>query len=183
MKIYTRTGDKGTTSLVDGSRTPKSDIRLDAYGTIDELNSWLGFILSIGVEKQAASFIVHVQNRLFDVGCLLASPAGAKCFIPEALVAIPRSTEAVEKEIDRLTAAIPQNNRFVLPGGTQAASATHIARTVCRRAERIMSSIQPGVSQAWEDCLKFVNRLSDYLFVLARYLNHTAGVSENFWEP
>lgn len=180
MNVYTKTGDHGTTSLVGGTRVAKNDIRLDAYGTVDELNSWLGFILSLGIpEKQAADFVIYLQNRLFDLGAALATEADAK-WQPKTIT--DDDIAAVEAEIDRMDEKLPRNNRFVLPGGTKVAAATNIARTVCRRAERIMVGMPDGTCPAQHNALVFVNRLSDYLFVAGRYCNFIAGQPETYWQ-
>ena len=181
MKVYTRTGDHGTTSLVGGTRVPKNDSRLQAYGTIDELNSWLGFILSCGVsDGDSASFLTQLQNKLFDLGATLATEKDSKW---QPTLVSENDILALEMEIDRLEAFLPKHDRFILPGGTQAASSANIARTVCRRAERIMTELPPDTCPGQADALKYVNRLSDYLFVLGRHLNHIAGVPETYWTP
>lgn len=180
MKIYTKTGDKGTTSLVGGTRVPKTDSRLEAYGTVDELNSWLGFVLSLSeLDAEASAFIVRQQNCLFDLGCALATEA-TSAWQPAQLT--ENHVGEVEREIDRLETCLPAHDRFILPGGTKGASAANIARTVCRRAERIMSALPAGTYPGEAQALAYVNRLSDYLFVLARYINHKAGVTETYWE-
>ena len=180
MKVYTKTGDRGTTSLVGGTRVAKNDPRLDAYGTVDELNSWLGYILSLGVpEEKAADFFIYLQNRLFDLGAALATEADAE-WQPKSIA--DADIAAVEAEIDRMEEYLPRNNRFILPGGTPAAAAANIARTVCRRAERIMVGLPDGTCPAQQNALIFVNRLSDYLFVAGRYLNHLAGQPETYWQ-
>lgn len=181
MKIYTKTGDSGTTSLVGGSRIAKNDIRLEAYGTVDELNSWLGMILSFGIaDEPTARFVRTVQNRLFDLGCALATELDSK-WKPAAIG--DGDVQAVEAEIDRMDAQLPRHDKFILPDGTQAACSAHVARTVCRRAERIMIAIPVDTYPGQKNCLKYVNRLSDWLFVLARYLNYTAGHAESYWQP
>lgn len=181
MKIYTKTGDKGTTSLVGGKRIPKNDKRLEAYGTVDELNSWLGFILSCDEgDDETRTFIIKIQNELFDLGCLLATEKESK-YQPKQITA--KYTVNLEKEIDRLDSFLPKLNKFVLPGGTPAASAANIARTVCRRAERIMSGLEPNTCKNQTMALRYINRLSDYLFVVARYFNQAGGHDEILWEP
>ncbi len=181
MKVYTKTGDKGTTSLVGGTRVAKDDVRLDAYGTIDELNSWIGFVVSCGESKDSVKkFLTHLQNKLFDLGCCLATERDSK-WQPKSIT--DSDIEAIEVEIDRMEAELPHHDKFVLPGGTQSASAANIARTVCRRAERIMVGLPADTCPGQEGALRYVNRLSDYLFVLSRYLNHLAGQPEVYWEP
>lgn len=181
MSIYTKTGDKGSTSLVGGTRVPKDDLRLDAYGTIDELNSWIGFIISCGVDDENVSeILVRIQNLLFDIGAILATEKTSK-WKPSEIT--NEDVSLLENEIDRMTAALRPNNRFILPGGTLAASSAHIARTVCRRAERIIVSMPDDSCEGYFTLLEFINRLSDYLFVLARYLNHLSNMPEIYWEP
>lgn len=188
MKIYTKTGDKGTTSLVGGTRINKDDIRLEAYGTIDELNSWIGFIISLlsaecrgrSAEAEVKDVLVKIQNTLFDLGCALATEKEAK-WQPKQIT--DEDIMLVEKEIDLMENELPRHDKFILPGGTQSASAAHIARTVCRRAERIMVALPADSCPSQKEALAYVNRLSDYLFVLARYLNHKAGETETFWQP
>lgn len=180
MKVYTRTGDKGTTSLVGGTRIDKSDPRLDAYGTVDELNSWLGYIRSLNeVDRQTRQFVTLMQNRLFDLGCDLATER-----TPDAAGRLNADiVSVVEAEIDRLEESLPRHNRFVLPGGAVSASAANIARTVCRRAERIMTALPADCYPGADTAVAFVNRLSDYLFVLGRHINHATGTPETYWNP
>lgn len=191
MKIYTRTGDRGTTSLVGGTRIAKNDLRLDAYGTVDELNSWIGFIISLGVDDEpTVRFLLSLQNSLFDLGCALATEIDAK-WQPKTITAT--DIEQIEIEIDRMDATLPHHDKFILPGGIPAAAATQIARTVCRRAERLILSLLTSRDEAsdttqrafpgQDEALQFINRLSDYLFVLARYLNHLASCPETYWQP
>lgn len=180
MKIYTKTGDKGTTSLVGGTRISKSSIRLDAYGTIDELNSWIGFIRSFGIEdKQTDNFLEKLQNSLFNLGADLATEMDVNSDVAAKFV---YPIELTESEIDRMDALLPALQNFVLPGGCKSASATHIARTVCRRAERIMVSLPVDCYPNQREAISFVNRLSDYLFVLARYLNFQENTPETYWQ-
>ena len=184
MKIYTKTGDKGTTSLVGGTRVVKNDIRLDAYGTVDELNSWIGFIISClnrnneRVEK-VTSFLIKTQNNLFNLGCVLATEADSKW---QPIVMTAEDVCEIEKELDLMQEILPTHDKFILPGGTMAASSAQIARTVCRRAERIIVSLAENTCPGQTQALIYVNRLSDYLFVLSRFLNHIEGVPETFWE-
>ena len=162
MKIYTKTGDKGMTSLANGQRVEKKCERLEAYGTIDELNSQLGLLMTYCTDEKDKRFLTEIQRVLFVIG---GSLAGAKT--DKAL-----STESMEAEIDRFTAIVEEAQEdkrfhFILPGGSRAAAIAHVCRTVCRRAERAMLRVE----DAKEDELKYVNRLSDYLFILARKLN------------
>lgn len=179
MKVYTKTGDRGTTSLVGGTRVPKNDVRLEAYGTIDELNSWIGIILSLGISDEQSRHMLNViQNKLFDVGSTLATEIDSK-WQPRAVN--DDDTQALETEIDRLEGILPTHDRFILPGGAKTAAAANVARTVCRRAERIIVSLPDKTCPAQTETAKFVNRLSDYLFVLGRYCNFLAGEPEIFW--
>ena len=185
MKIYTKTGDKGTTSLVGGTRVAKNSARLNAYGTVDELNSLLGVVLAAGAELDEAdrSALLRIQSLLFDLGCQLATESDSK-WQPRAIT--DDDVRFVESEIDRLQATLPPHFQFILPGGTLAAAQTHVARTVARRAERLMLTLNDELSAAGSPLaaqpLQFVNRLSDYLFVLARAINNRAGMAENTWQ-
>lgn len=179
-KIYTRTGDDGTTSLVGGKRVSKTDPRLDTYGTIDELNSFIGLMLSVMDNKaESAQNILWIQQKLFNIGGCLATDTS--CFeLPESCKITASDVENLEHMIDTLQEGLPQQRSFILPGGTRAASLAHVARTVCRRAERLILAL-PDNAKAPGELLQFVNRLSDYLFVLARRINYFEGVNENIW--
>ncbi len=178
MKIYTKTGDAGTTSLVGGKRVSKCSPRLEAYGTVDELNSHLGLLLSIGVGEPDAELLRWVQNKLFDLGALLATEPESK-YQPAGLS--QDDVERLEGAIDRIDALLPQLRCFILPGGTMAASEANVARTVARRAERRMVALTEGGIEVQPTAMRFVNRLSDYLFILARLLNQQAGVDTPQW--
>lgn len=179
-KIYTRTGDKGTTSLVGGKRVSKTDPRLDAYGTIDELNSFIGLMLSVMDGKaESAGNIRWIQQKLFNIGGCLATDT-TSFQLPDSCKILAPDVERIEQMIDALTDGLPEQRSFILPGGTQAASYAHVARTVCRRAERLILAL-PDDAKAPSELLQYINRLSDYLFVLARRINFFAGVSENIW--
>ncbi len=178
MKIYTRTGDTGETSLFDGTRARKDDARVDAYGEIDELNAWLGLVRASRLDPALDEELVALQRDLFALGAQLADPADKLA---------PRVTKAVidddhvvrlERLIDRLEGELPPLRRFILSGGTAAGAALHVARTVCRRAERRIVALNPPVDPI---LLRYVNRLSDLLFVLARVVNHRGGVTETEW--
>jgi len=178
VKIYTRTGDTGETSLFSGDRARKNDPRVDAYGEIDELNAWLGLARASSLDAELSVEIVSIQRDLFAVGAQLADPGDKLA---------PRVTKAVigddhilrlEQLIDRLEEQLPPLRRFILAGGTPAGAALHVARTVCRRAERRIVGLDPPVDPV---LLRYVNRLSDLLFVLARLVNHRSGVSETEW--
>jgi len=178
VKIYTRTGDTGDTSLVGGTRVRKSDPRVDAYGDIDELNAWLGLARASSSDRELDDELARVQRDLFALGAQLADPADkiagriAKAALGDDDVA------RLERLIDRGEAELPPLKRFILAGGSPAGAALHVARTVCRRAERRMVSLQPPVDAA---LLRYVNRLSDLLFVFARVVNHRAGSVETEW--
>lgn len=181
MKIYTKTGDQGTTSLIGGKRVPKNCARLESYGTIDELNSLLGMIRSYPIGQTIADELVEIQSRLFDVGGNLATaPENAVSETP--LGVSETDIEKLENAIDRMESEVPPLKHFVLPGGDPCASCCHVARTVCRRAERRILDL---AAEAPVDALvlKYVNRLSDYLFVLARKVARDADCEEMKWIP
>lgn len=174
MKVYTRTGDSGLTSIVGGQRLPKSAPRIDAYGTIDELNSWIGLLIAIpDCPPESRKIMLELQSRLFDIGGRLAG-------IPSAGI-IAEDISSLEADIDRMTALLPPIDNFILPGGSQLAAFANIARTVCRRAERLMVLISSDINLEPEP-LTLINRLSDWLFTFARYCNQTKGIQENFWK-
>jgi cob(I)alamin adenosyltransferase len=184
-KIYTRTGDDGTTGLVDGSRVPKHDARMEAIGAVDEANSALGWA-AVVLQGVAATDAQRVQNDLFDLGADLATPTsnqGSDDFTPSEMVLriVPAQAEWLEQRIDALNEALEPLRSFILPGGSEAAARVHVARAAVRRAERAMTALaaEAPVNPA---ALAFVNRLSDYLFVLARSLN-AAGEGDVLWQP
>lgn len=179
--LYTRTGDAGTTSLVGGTRVKKNSVRLEAYGTLDEFSSFLGCVLSDpGCDSEIKGQLLEIQNMLFNLGGYLASavPEGQQ---PPAWGLTPQHIAELEHHIDTLDEATPKIRAFVLPGGSLLAAHTHVARTVCRRAERRILAL--AADQYVDPLLiKYINRLSDYLFILARYINHRAGVAEITWQ-
>ncbi|WP_296122792.1 cob(I)yrinic acid a,c-diamide adenosyltransferase [uncultured Bacteroides sp.] len=179
MKIYTKTGDKGITSLVGGTRVPKTHIRLEAYGTVDELNSNLGFLGTYLLDEKDKSFLQQVQDKLFAVGSHLATDR-EKTELKAASVISPEHVEMMEREIDRLDSLLPPLSAFILPGGSRGAAVCHICRTVCRRAERRILALAEQVEISSE-LLAYVNRLSDYLFVLSRKMNQDDKKDEIFW--
>ncbi len=179
MKIYTKTGDKGITSLVGGTRVPKTHIRLEAYGTVDELNSNLGFLGTYLLDEKDKSFLQQVQDKLFAVGSHLATDR-KKTELKAASVISPEHVEMMEREIDRLDNLLPPLSAFILPGGSRGAAVCHICRTVCRRAERRILALAEQVEISSE-LLAYVNRLSDYLFVLSRKMNQDDKKDEIFW--
>ena len=171
MKIYTRTGDRGETSLFGGARVPKNDSRIDAYGTIDELNSQLGVVLGIEANDQ----LLAVQRDLFEIGAHLASPGTSR------FTGVPQSRiDELERGIDAMEAELAPLKSFILPGGTPAAAQLHVARTVCRRAERLVVALHDD-DPATQSSIAYLNRLSDYLFVAARFANHQRGVEDVPW--
>lgn len=178
MKIYTRTGDKGRTSLIGGKRVAKTHQRLEAYGTIDELNAHIGLLLSLlPADEQERTTLLQVQNILFVVGAQLATPPE----VANTLAVTPEMLSALEAAIDCIDASLPPLRAFVLPGGTQAAAQCHVCRTVCRRAERRVLSLASRATIPSE-LTSYLNRLSDYLFVLSRKINIEQDKQEIFWQ-
>lgn len=179
-KVYTKTGDKGTTSLVGGVKVSKTDIRIEAYGTVDELSSQLGLLASLMKDGADKDFVEDAQRALFTIGAYLATDTAKTPNVPVHAVEA-QEVDKMEAEIDRLLAEIPQQTSFVLPGGSHQAAAAHVCRTVCRRAERRMFALNEA-SPLDAQVLKYINRLSDYLFVLARKLNFIDGMAEKTWD-
>lgn len=181
MKIYTKTGDKGLTSLIGGTRVPKHHLRIESYGTVDELNSYIGMIRDqAGLSEQQRSTLKEIQDRLFTIGSSLASdPERSKMKIPDLY---DKDIEFLELEMDHMNAELPDLRHFVLPGGSVAVSFCHIARCVCRRAERIAVHLAEE-SPVDEKITIYLNRLSDYLFVLARKICSDNQLPENQWIP
>ena len=179
MKIYTRTGDAGDTGLLDGRRVPKSDPRVDAYGEVDELNAWIGLALAGRLDADLSAMLQRVQRDLFALGGRLADPTGRVADRVEKVAIGESDVARLEGWIDTLEAELAPLRKFILPGGTSAAATLHLARTVCRRAERRMVQLSGGAFEP--ELLPFVNRLSDFLFVLARAVNRRAGVVEPEW--
>jgi len=178
-KIYTKTGDKGQTSLIGGKRVPKYHARIEAYGTVDELNSFIGLIKDHDIDKHYKEVLLRIQDRLFVAESILARDEGeVKVKIPELQLS---DIEFLEKEIDEMQKNLPELTSFILPGGGLAASYTHVARTVCRRAERIIIKLSETV-EINDVLLRYFNRLSDYLFVLARKLAHDTGEGDVLWK-
>ena len=178
MKIYTRTGDAGETGLLDGRRVSKAEPRVDAYGEVDELNACLGLVLSAGIDTDLADMVVQIQRELFSLGASLADPTSRAARNAKASVE-ETDVKRLEGWIDRLDAELEPLRRFILPGGSSAAAATHLARAVCRRAERRMVAL--GTDAVGAVPIAYVNRLSDLLFTLARAVNARAGVEEQEW--
>lgn len=178
MKIYTKTGDKGDTALFSGGRVPKHHLRVESYGTIDELNSILGVVRATKPSPQTDIWLEELQNQLFHLGADLATPMDAKADWVVRVKA--EQVEWLEETIDTMTEDLAPLSNFILPGGTMAAAQLHIARTVCRRAERLVSALQHDEAIS-PFSLAYINRLSDWLFTLARYENKQAGESESKW--
>lgn len=187
MKIYTKTGDKGTTALFGGTRVPKHHIRIESYGTVDELNSHIGLIRDQKIDPRSTEILVHIQNKLFTVGAILATPPEKELLKngKERLNISKISEEDIallETEMDSMNDTLPQMTHFVLPGGHTTVSYCHIARCVCRRAERL--SVQLNEQEAIDErVIMYLNRLSDYLFVLARKLSQDLKAEEVKWIP
>jgi cob(I)alamin adenosyltransferase len=180
MKIYTRTGDKGSTSLIGGTRVPKYHLRIEAYGTVDELNSYIGLIMCQDISTHHQTILKEIQDRLFTVGASLAAdPETSRMRIPDLK---PEDVLLLESEMDAMNEVLPELRHFILPGGNTVVSYCHIARCVCRRAERITVQLATE-SYVDENMTVYLNRLSDYLFVLARKLNFDAKTEENTWLP
>ena len=179
MKIYTKTGDKGQTSLIGGTRVPKHHIRIESYGTVDELNSWIGLINDQDIPVATKTILSEIQDRLFTIGSSLASdPEKSKMKIPDFH---QTDIELLENEIDKMNEVLPEMRNFILPGGHTTISYCHLARCVCRRAERNVIHLHES-EYVNEMVIVYLNRLSDYLFVLARYIAHQLKVNEIAWK-
>jgi cob(I)alamin adenosyltransferase len=181
MKIYTKTGDKGDTSLFGGQRVPKDALRIEAYGNVDEVNSVLGIVRADNIEPRIEKILAAVQEALFDLGADLATPRSAVAKKSVKRIE-PRDCLPLEKHIDAIEAELKPLRNFVVPGGSPVAARLHFARTVCRRAERSVVRLSRN-EDIGEGTTMYLNRLSDLLFVLARYANHAAGVPEVKWNP
>nr|WP_299341058.1 cob(I)yrinic acid a,c-diamide adenosyltransferase [Allomuricauda sp.] len=181
MKIYTKTGDKGITALFTGARVPKHHIRIESYGTIDELNSVLGLVRDQDIDNHSKEILIAIQNKLFTVGAILATEPKK-----DSRLKIPRinaeDIELLEKEIDRMNEELPPMTHFILPGGHTTVSYCHMSRTTCRRAERMISYLHEK-EPVPDNVIAYVNRLSDYLFVLARMLSKQLKAQEVKWIP
>jgi len=180
MKIYTKTGDAGLTSLIGGTRVPKYDLRIECYGTVDELNSYIGMIRDQDISTEQKGILKEIQDRLFTIGAALASdPEKSKMKIPDLNLT---DIELLEQLMDHMNEVLPELKHFILPGGDQAVSFCHIGRCVCRRAERIAVHL---AEQSFVDqkVIIYLNRLSDFLFVLARKLCYDRNLPENKWIP
>jgi cob(I)alamin adenosyltransferase len=187
MKIYTKTGDQGTTALFGGTRVPKDHIRIDSYGTVDELNSHIGLIRDQAIDAHYQAILIEIQDRLFTVGAILATPPEKEVkkngeLRLQNLGIVESDIELLENEIDTMESLLPPMTHFVLPGGHTTVSYCHIARCVCRRAERLAVHLSHNEPVA-EITIKYLNRLSDYLFVLARKLTFDLNAEEVKWIP
>ena len=179
IKIYTRKGDDGKTGLIGGDRVAKHHIRVESYGTVDELNSHIGLVRSNISNTDEENILADIQNNLFTIGSYLASSAGSKMNLPEFH---EESIQVIENEIDRLTATLPELKNFILPGATSQGAQAHIARCVCRRAERLVVHLS-DIEEIEIFIIMYLNRLSDYLFTLARFLDMKFGGQEIPWIP
>ena len=182
LKIYTKTGDKGKTSLIGGTKVPKSHLRIEAYGTVDELNSCIGLLSDHLNDEHTKIILKEIQDRLFTIGSSLACDPEK-----EPLLKMPDLKDAdislLEKEIDKMNEVLPVMKNFILPGGHVAVSTAHITRCVCRRAERLCVNMQEHELFVDPLVIKYLNRLSDHLFVVARYIGHQLGIAEIAWKP
>ncbi|MBL7733046.1 MAG: cob(I)yrinic acid a,c-diamide adenosyltransferase [Chitinophagaceae bacterium] len=182
MKIYTKTGDRGTTSLIGGTKVPKSHLRIEAYGTVDELNSYTGLCKDLLTDEASVKMLQEIQDRLFTIGSSLACDPEKE---PRLRIPDLKETDVqlLEKEMDRMNEAMPEMKNFILPGGHPTLSHIHIARCVCRRAERCCVRLDEGDAEVEGLIIKYLNRLSDYLFVLSRFTGHQQGIPEIPWKP
>lgn len=180
FKIYTKTGDDGSTGLVGGSRVKKYDVRLEAYGTVDELNAAIGVIRSFKVLQEISDQLVEIQNKLFNIGSRLASDEKGDEFTKKLSIT-EKHILFLENAIDEMEEELPELTHFILPGGDLAAAQCHVARTVCRRAERRILEFAE-IDNVEPEILKYINRLSDFLFVLARKLAASSGIDEKPWK-
>ncbi|WP_430973698.1 cob(I)yrinic acid a,c-diamide adenosyltransferase [Sunxiuqinia rutila] len=179
IRIYTKTGDDGTTGLIGGARVKKYDVRLEAYGTVDELNSYLGLIVAMGIDEHAQAILKQIQSLLFSVGAQLATDDSAADFRNQ-IPCKDSDIALLENEMDEMFKVLPKLNQFILPGGSPAAAHAQIARTICRRAERRIIELSEK-TDVNKNLIKFINRLSDYLFVLGRKISFDDQVPENTW--
>ena len=179
MKIYTKTGDSGETSLFDNTRVSKADPRVDAYGEVDELNACLGAARAAGLDEEIARLTESLQKDLFALGARLADPSARIAPRVEKAVISDAAIQRLEQTIDRLEATLPPLRRFILPGGSPPGALLHLARTICRRAERRVTGL--GADAVEPILIVYLNRLSDLLFVMARAVNHRAGIPEIEW--
>ncbi len=179
FRIYTKTGDMGDTALFGGKRVAKSHLRVDAYGTVDELNSFIGLLHDSLDDEPVRQLLIQFQHRLFSIGANLASDPDKQ---PAAADLTEADVQLLETNMDQMDAELPELKNFILPGGYPTVSLCHVCRTVCRRAERLVVALH-SQDPVEAIVLQYLNRLSDYFFILARYLAHTAGAAEILWTP
>lgn len=181
MLIYTKTGDTGTTSLAGGQRIKKNNLRIESYGTSDELNSFIGLAISFGTDDLTTKYLTQIQNQIFDLGADLS-------ILPEDKIKFKLQefdysyTKSLEEMIDHITQKLDPLKEFILPGGSKTSSYLHACRTICRRTERQVITLSEAVDDINPNCIKYLNRLSDLLFVLARYENHVKQIPEPKWK-
>ena len=180
MKLYTKTGDNGETGLIGGTRVLKNDVRLEAYGSVDELNSFIGMLSTYSIRPDDLTFLHTIQNNLFRIGANLATDTTKTALNPESVVN-SETIEQIEKEIDRLDATLPPLDSFILPGGSQSGALSHICRTISRRTERRLFDMNI-IHSVDIQILIYFNRLSDYFFALSRYLTLDSGAEEIYWK-
>ncbi|MEI6555363.1 MAG: cob(I)yrinic acid a,c-diamide adenosyltransferase [Paludibacter sp.] len=180
MKLYTKTGDNGETGLIGGTRVPKNDVRLEAYGTVDELNTFIGLLTTCEIPNEDLSFIRTIQRNLFNVGANLATDREKVELNPDSIIK-SENIEQIEQEIDRITANLPELQNFILPGGSKSGALCHVCRTISRRAERRLFEMNV-LYRVDKQTLIYLNRLSDYFFALSRYFTRLSGVEEICWK-
>jgi cob(I)alamin adenosyltransferase len=179
MKVYTKTGDQGLTGLIGGTRIPKHHLRIETYGTVDELNAYIGLLRDKSSRADDVAFLINIQDRLFTLGSLLASdPEKSKMKLPELH---DKDINDLENRIDEMEATLEPMKNFILPGGHEAVSFIHIARCVCRRAERLVSALNSETGDRYGVGLRYLNRLSDFLFVYSRYVAKLVNATETPW--
>jgi len=181
VRIYTKTGDDGTTGLIGGSRVKKYDDRLEAYGTVDELNSHIGLIMTVDIDDRTRKMLTEVQSKLFVIGSILATDEQSEKLLNLAACS-DQDIEKLEREMDQMSEVLPKLNHFILPAGSTGTVYAHIARTVCRRAERRIVELADK-TKLDQNLIRYINRLSDYLFVLARKINQDSRHQEILWIP
>ncbi len=182
MKIYTRTGDKGETSLLRGGRVAKHDLRVDTYGTLDELNSLVGYVRALNDDKKVDEILKNLQPKLHTLCSDVASSLEQTAEDSSVPRIQPGEDSALEELIDKMDNDLPELTNFILPSGSPAGAALHLARTVCRRGERRLTELVEKTGDVNPEAVKFLNRLSDFLFTLARWTNHRAGIPETIWK-
>ena len=180
MKLYTKTGDAGETGLLGGTRVPKNDVRLEAYGTLDELNSFIGLLSTHEMPAANVIFLRGIQRNLFTIGSYLATDT-SKVELRTESILHAECIEQIEQEIDRIDAYLPELSSFILPGGSQSAALSHVCRTISRRAERRIFDMK-NVYDIENKILIYINRLSDYFFAFSRYLTQLSGAEEIYWK-